>query len=94
MRTRWLTPTFPLSTVGGIDVWARVVRMQARAKYCYDLIDTVARVPGRAGEAQDFLDRAEAAATRAAAAGTPVVAVTIAEGDAGAERRLANLLYV
>ena len=42
-HTRTIIPSFPATTKGGIDVWVRDVRNQARSELCFRLISGVAQ---------------------------------------------------
>ena len=85
--TRAIIPSFPGTTKGGIDVWVKVVRNQARARLCFNLIS---------GEPATSATRAAyraAIALRdaAIAAGTSPKPF---EDDDNAERRLSTLLWL
>ena len=49
-RDRAIVPSFPATTEGGIDVWIRVLRDQARTNLCFHLISGVARADRPADE--------------------------------------------
>jgi len=49
-RDRAIVPSFPATIEGGIDVWIRVLRDQARLKLCFHLIFGVARANRPADE--------------------------------------------
>ena len=60
-RDRHIATSFQGSTEGGIDVWARVFREQARQKLCYHHISGRNIEEWPPAEARDFV-RAEASA--------------------------------
>ena len=60
-RDRPIATSFPGSTEGGIDVWARVFRNQTRQKLCYRQISGRDFANWPPDEARDFV-RAKAAA--------------------------------
>ena len=88
-RDRATAPSFPATIEGGIDVWIRVLRDQARLKLYFYLISGIARAD-RFAE-----DIAEERVTRA------VAVHAIVDGhdpapynvDAKSERRLATFLW-
>ena len=59
-----IATSFPGSTEGGIDVWARVFRDQARQKLCYHHVSGRDIADWPPSEARDYV-RAEAAAQAA-----------------------------
>ncbi len=88
-RDRGTTPSFPSTTKGGIDVWIRVLRDQARLKLCFRLISGIAHANRPAVEIAE-LRAAAAAAVIEIAAGTVPISY---DGDAKSERRLSTLLW-
>jgi len=86
-RTRAIIPSFPGTTKGGIDIWVRVVRNQARSKVCFNLIYGVpTTLATRATYRATFAVR-----DATIAAGTSPKPF---EDDDNAERRLTNLLWL
>ena len=88
-RDRPISTSFPGSTEGGIDVWARVFRDQARQKLCFHQISGLPIANWPPSELRDFR-RAKAATTVAIAAD---LVPEPYDGDDKSERRLATLLW-
>ena len=88
-RDRPISTSFPGSIEGGIDVWARVFRDQARQKLYFHQIYGLHIADSPPGELRDY-HRAEADVQVAVDAGlTPEPY----DGDNKSERRLATLLW-
>ena len=88
-RTRGIVPSFPGSTEGGIDVWVRVFRSQARSKLCLNLISGVVFTNRSVAERAEY--RAVVVA-RDAALLAGIIPVPF-EDDDKAERRMSSLLW-
>ncbi len=88
-RDRATTPSFPSNTEGGIDVWIRVLRDQARLKLCFHLISGVDVANRPVDEAAKHRVAAALAADAIAAGTVPIPY----DGDPKSERRLATLLW-
>ncbi len=88
-RDRAIVPSFPATAEGGIDVWIRVLRDQARTKLCFHLISGVARADRPTDEiAEERLSRD--ASVQAVTDGRIPLPFN---GDSKSERRLATLLW-
>jgi hypothetical protein len=86
-RTRAIIPSFPGTTKGGIDVWVRVVRNQARSKLCFNLISGV---PATAATRAAYRAAVVLRDAAIAAGNSPKPF----EDDDNAERRLSTLLWL
>ena len=89
-RTRAIVPSFPGSTKGGIDVWIRVVRDQARTKLCFNLICGIAPA-ARPAAMRAAVRAGNVARDVAILAGTKPLPY---EDDDYAERRLSTLFWL